>query len=191
MKRGFVRSSLGALACLVVLPSLTAGQSLGDAAKRERERRGKVREAGASVRTLTEEDLATTKGTLANDPKAQPPKVDDGGTSKREGGAAAGGAGAGGAEEGSSKNEERWRRRVAEARARVDEAQRRNDALQRMIRLGQPAQYDRNGQRVMYSIYQLKTMADRAAAELASAQTALENVLEDGRRSGVPPGWLR
>jgi hypothetical protein len=43
----------------------------------------------------------------------------------------------------------------------------------------------------MYSIYQLKTMADRAAAELASAQTALENVLEDGRRSGVPPGWLR
>jgi hypothetical protein len=191
MKRRCVRSSMAALVCLVVLPPLTAGQSLGDAAKKERDRRDKVREGVGSVRTLTEEDLATTKGTLANDPKAVPTKVDDGGSSKPDGGAATRGASAAAADEASSKNEERWRRRAAEARARVAEAQRRSDALQRMIHLGQPAQYDENGRRVMYSIYQLKAMADRAAAELASAQTALENVLEDGRRSGVPPGWLR
>jgi hypothetical protein len=60
-----------------------------------------------------------------------------------------------------------------------------------MIRIGQPARYDANGRRVMYSIHQLKQMADVAAAELASAQTALENVLEEGRRSSIPPGWLR
>jgi hypothetical protein len=191
MAQGVLTISWGTLVVLVGLPALAGGQSLGDAARKERERRVKLREAGASVRPLTEEDLATTKGELANDPKAQPTKVEDGETSKREGGTAARGPSAAAPEEASAKNEEHWRRRVAEARVRLAEAQRRNDALQQMIRLGQPARYDANGRRVIYSIYQLKKMADVAAAELASAQNALENVLEEGRRSGVPPGWLR
>ena len=60
-----------------------------------------------------------------------------------------------------------------------------------MIRFGQPAEYDANGGRVIYSIHSMKEMADAAAAELALAQTALENVFEEGRRSGALPGWLR
>jgi hypothetical protein len=191
MKQGVVRSSWGTLVCLVVLPSLTVGQSLGDAARKERERRDRVRETGARTRTLTEEDLATTKGALANDPKAQPTKSESGESSQRGGGTTPRGPSAVGPEEASSRSEEHWRRRIAEARVRLEEAQRRNDALQRMIRIGQPARYDANGRRVMYSIHQLKQMADVAAAELASAQTARENVLEEGRRSSIPPGWLR
>jgi hypothetical protein len=191
MKQGVVMLSWGTLVCLVILPSLTVGQSLGDAARKERERRDRVRETGARIRTLTEEDLATTKGALANDPKAQPTRVESGESSQRGGSTTPRGPSAAGPEEASSKNEEHWRRRIAEVRAHLEEAQRRNDAIQRMIRVGQPARYDANGGRVMYSIHQLKQMADVAAAELASAQAALENVLEEGRRSGVPPGWLR
>jgi hypothetical protein len=37
----------------------------------------------------------------------------------------------------------------------------------------------------------LKTMADKAQLELESAQKALEDLLEEARRAGALPGWLR
>jgi hypothetical protein len=43
----------------------------------------------------------------------------------------------------------------------------------------------------MYSARQLKQMADRAQAELAEAQKALDDLLEQARRAGALPGWLR
>jgi len=87
--------------------------------------------------------------------------------------------------------EEYWRGRFAEASSRVEDAQRRLDAFLRMISIGQPAHYDANGRRVIYSIHQMKAMADAASAELASARTALESLKEEGRRAGALPGWLR
>jgi hypothetical protein len=179
-----------AAACLVALPAFAYGQSLGEAARKERERREKTREAGGSARTLTEEDLATTKGTLANDPKAQPATT----AAPRTAGTTSGSGLAyppNPAGPSPESQEEYWRRRVAQAQARVEQVRRRHDALQRMIQFGQPAMYDANGKRVLYSIHQMKTMADTAAAELAAAHAALEGVLEDGRRSGAQPGWLR
>jgi hypothetical protein len=70
-------------------------------------------------------------------------------------------------------------------------AQRRLEALQLMIRFGQPAAFDENGKRVIYSVHQMKAKADRAAADLEDARKALDDVLEEGRRSGAPPGWFR
>ena len=60
-----------------------------------------------------------------------------------------------------------------------------------MIRLGQPAKYDENGRRVIYSIHQMKAMADEAAAEIRQAQEALDDLLDEARRAGALPGWLR
>lgn len=180
-----------ALVSLVALPSLAAGQSLGDAAKKERDRRDKLRQSGAGARTITGDDLAANKGALANDPK-QPPAGGDGEASKQAQRATASGPGEAGPDATASKSaEEYWRGRVTAARARVAAAERRNDAFQRMIRFGQPAGYDENGRRVIYSMQQMKAMADAAAAELTSARAALEGVLEEGRRSGALPGWLR
>src|SRR3954470_23121343 len=64
--------ALGLLAGLLVLGVVThaaavdAPASLGEAAKKEAERREKARKAGPPTRALTEEDLASAKGTLAN-----------------------------------------------------------------------------------------------------------------------------
>jgi hypothetical protein len=176
--------------CLVVLPVVAAGQSLGEAAKKERERRDKLRRAGVTTRTLTEEDVATTKGRLANDPNEQPAS-EAGDTAKSEDGPVASALETVPEDAPSGRGEGYWRARVASARARVANVQHRHDTLQAIIRLGQPAAYDENGKRVIYSIHQLKAKADVAAAELASAQKALEAVLEDARRSGALPGWLR
>src|ERR1700730_10205735 len=70
-RRG-VRSRWGGiLVCLLALPALAGGQSLGEVAKKEHDRRDKLRKTGVSTRTFAEEDLATTKGRLANDPREQ------------------------------------------------------------------------------------------------------------------------
>jgi hypothetical protein len=167
------------------------GDPLAEAAKREQERREKLRRSGAAGATFTEEDLANTKGRLANEAGAGAATGVEG-ESKRGGAPDTGRkkpltAGAASPES----KEQYWRDRVAEARFRVEEAQSRNNALQRMILIGQPARYDSNGRRVIYSASQMKARADAAAAALASAQTALENLLEEGRRADVLPGWLR
>jgi hypothetical protein len=179
-----MRASCAAL-LFSALPALVLGQSMGDAAKKERERRDKLREAGASGRTVTDEELANNKGSLANDPKAAPAKGSDGENAKGRASPPAARTAS------DPRGEDYWRRRVAQARGEVERAQRRHDAFQRMIRIGQPGEYDENGRRVIYSIYQMKEMADAATAELAARQKALEDVLEDGRRSGALPGWLR
>jgi hypothetical protein len=175
---------------LAILPALAGGQSLGEAAKKERDRRDKLRQAGVTTRTLTQEDVAATKGRLANDPNEQP-AANEGETVKKADRPVASVIETAPEDAPYGTGEEYWRGRVASARARVASAQRRHDAIQAFIRLGQPAAYDENGKRVIYSIYQLKAKADAAAAELASAQNALESVLEEGRRSGALPGWLR
>ncbi len=175
-------------ACFLLLPALSFGQSLGEAARKERERRAKLREAGAAAQPITEKDLANSKGALANDPN-EAARPDDGSTGTKGSAVAIRGGGVG--TERSTDAEAYWRRRVAQARARVAEAQAKHDALQRMIRVGQPAMYDANGKRVIYSVYQMKERADAAAAELAETQKALEDLLEEARRAGALPGWLR
>lgn len=186
-----------AVAFLTVLPALAHGQSLADAARKENDRRDKLRKAGVSSRTFTEEDLATTKGRVANDSREQAGTRWEGDAAKRTAAAksqpaAIGPEGASSNESGRAETKEQyWRARFAEARDRVENVRARNDQFQRMIRLGQPAHYDANGRRVIYSIHQMKAMADAAAAELASAEAALENLLEEGRRAGALPGWLR
>jgi len=178
-------------ACLASLPALVGAQSLGQAAQKERERRDKVRENGGSTKTLTEEDLATTKGTLANDPTAEPAATPTPPATKSAPASRARRLPAMDPAPPETQGEEYWRRRVAEARNRVDLAQRRHDAMQAMIRFGAAEMHDANGKRVIYSNQQLKTMADAADAELSAAQSALESVLEEGRHAGAQPGWLR
>jgi hypothetical protein len=176
-----VTTAWAAALFLLALPALVTGQSMGEAAKKERERRAKLEQAGASAQPISEKDLAASKGRTANDPGESPSPS----ASARPAGEAGGARGA------APGAEDYWRRRVGQARDRVAEAQARHDAMQRMVHLGQPAMYDEGGRQVMYSAQQLKQRADEAQAELAEAQKALDDLLEEARRAGALPGWLR
>jgi len=184
-------NSWRALLCLLALPALAGAQSLGDTARKERDRREKLRQTGASSRELTEADLATTKGQLANDPNAEAAQTGSGEVSQKGRATTSGQQRTGSGAISSESGEEYWRDQVAVARSRVAEADRRNLALQRQILFGQPVRYDANGKKVIYSIHTMKKRADAAAAELAAAKQELEDVLEEGRRAGAQPGWLR
>ena len=179
-----------ALALLAMLPAVAGAQALGEAAKKERERRDKLRQAGVSTKTLTQDDVANSKGQLANDPN-EAAATEDAPPARDPEAAASGPVSAVREPTSPTRGEDYWRGRVEAARGRLAQAQARHDAMQAVVRLGQPASYDKNGKRVMYSIHQLKVMADAAAAALAAAQKALDDTLEQARRSGALPGWLR
>jgi hypothetical protein len=187
------RVGLRVLVFLMTLPALAVGQSLGDAAKKERERRAKLRESGTSAKTVTEEELASNKGKLANDPKARPATAEAGESARRtQQGTATPPRQVAPQPNQFSNPEAYWRDRVAAARGRVEQAEERKLALERMIRFGQPAEDDAtNPTRTIYSMYQMKAMADAAEAELKAAQATLEDELTEARRAGALPGWLR
>ena len=188
--------TLTPLACLVILaaaartPAFDAPASLADVAKKEAERREKAKKAGAPPRTLTEEDLASAKGTLASTPAGKGNSAAaPAGTKDRPAVRVTEAPDAAPSE--APRGESYWRGRVGAARARVERAQQRHDAFQAMIRFGQPGQVGENGRVTIYSAQDMKAMADSAAADLAAAQAELEAVLEDGRHAGALPGWLR
>jgi hypothetical protein len=181
--------SLGLALCLLALPALAVGQSLGEVARKERERREKLEKEGKAARTLTEEDLASAKGGLANEPDPSAGETEEPQRTPRPSKARASRGRS--AAPAAASQEEYWRGRVGQARNRVEQAERRYRSLDRMIRIGQPARYDENGKRVIHSQQRMKAMADEAEADLRDAEKALEDLLEEARKAGALPGWLR
>jgi hypothetical protein len=51
--------------------------------------------------------------------------------------------------------------------------------------------YDANGLRVIYSQQQMKVMADAAQIHIEAARKDLDDLLDQARRAGALPGWLR
>jgi hypothetical protein len=81
---------------------------------------------------------------------------------------------------------EPWQERVAEARELVLRAQERRDAAETAVERMRHSRHPRGEAREAL-------FAEREAARLdvAEAERALEELLEEARRAGVPPGWLR
>jgi hypothetical protein len=177
------------------LPVLAVAQGLGDAAKKEKKRR--ETHASPPAKTYTQEDLSSL-----------PPAVNEG-ASEAEDKAVSGGPppkGAGSTpgtvrlpppetrrDEGAARaNEERvWRARVARARAQVEEAQKVYDKLAGMNLVPGYEYVDDKGRPVVRSIEELQSLTAAAKKRLDAAQAALDQLLEQARRAGVPPGWLR
>ena len=65
MRVAYVAALLGLLT-----PSLVFGQSLAEAARQEKERRKKIQESSSTSKVVSNEELQTNKGSVANDPQA-------------------------------------------------------------------------------------------------------------------------
>ena len=183
---------LPALVFLSAAGADTAAQSLVEVARQERLRREALaRQAGpdaAPPRVYTDADLVysgrltmrvgddeagTEAGEAATDAAtpAAPPEAPAGG------------------------DEDRWRNRMAEARQAVEQAERRAAELQtRVNRLwadftarDDPAQRAAIEQERQSALTELE--ATRAEAE--ELARAVDDLRNEARRAGVPPGWLR
>lgn len=180
-----------AAGALLVLPALATGQGLGDAAKKEKERRQQTPKAGAPAKTYTQDEVlglppianegagsgnapspgTTIAGLPSSAPSSVTPPASDEGARQRD--------------------EQFWRGRTNMARQRVEKAQAVHQRLSGMHLVPGYVYEDSRGRVVIDSIEQLQGLTARAKAELDEAQKALEDLLEEARRSSVPPGWLR
>jgi hypothetical protein len=166
---------------LALLPAVAGAQSLGEAARKEKERRKQLEAAGVKPRELTDKDLRSGKGTLANEPgttevsDAPPPQ-----------------ASTADPEDVSRKRAEiEWRGRVAQARARVEANRRRYEYLNGLALIPGQRVVDDDGKPVICSVEMLRGMIANAKARWEAAEKHLENLQESARRQNVPPGWLR
>ena len=162
----------GGLAASVVVPATAAAQSLGEVAERTtKERKGK----GGKV--YTNDDLGAEHGapqpsvaaTATEAPKPAP----------------------------TMDPAQRWRRdakarrdAITRAEGKVAAAQARVESL--LVDLNPTNVMDPNRLQTLEAD-RAKAAADLEAAkdELAKARQALEDLEEEARKSGVPPGWLR
>jgi hypothetical protein len=187
---------VGGLALLLAFGPAAWGQSLGEAARKEKERRQK---AGPTGPAFTDDDLRgyaesgpAAKGAAGAPDKSTAGEKSSGDKATKEG-AARGGGGAG--------DEAYWRSRakaaraaVAAAEARVAQAEAAAQGASAGIRQPQPSD----------ALTQVPppvvTDADRRAAEAAlaavrgdleRAKKVLADLEEEARRKGALPGWLR
>jgi hypothetical protein len=172
------------LVLLLALPSLAAGQSLADVARKEAERRKKNKEAGIKAPVFTDADKPRTEEGAAAKPSESPspPTVPPATTTES--------SGRNEADERAQK-EQMWRSRKAAAVARRDEAKRSYERLNELWLAPGETYVDDQGRTVIRDLEQLRGMIARAKAEWDAAEKAIVDLEEDARRAGALPGWLR
>jgi hypothetical protein len=156
--------ALAVVFCLA--PALALGQSLGDAAQREKERRKKADATASPSPVFTNDNLAAHKGQLANDPNASPPPPDRPLRAPSD----------------SKQKETEWRQRASAARARLERAKQRYAAAQNRVVVPH---------RGMVPLQNAQQQTDTAKAEVETAQRALDDLLESARRQNIPAGWVQ
>jgi len=196
------------IACLLLvclsLPLVSAGQSLGTAAKKERERRDKNKKEGVVAREFSEEEVFGEKeGKSAPEGEAGEP-------AEEAESSVAPPSGAGKAvipgvdpdlEDGGDRyeresrerqrSEAEWRSKASNARARIAEARKAVQFFE-VLALPPNGRYvDAYGNTVIESVDHLQRLTGEAKAELAAAELDWKRIQDDARRTGIPPGWLR
>lgn len=187
----------------LVFSAVASAQSLGDVARKERERREKNRERGVTAREFSEAEIfeddeerggdraASDEGseeeTPGNGDTSESPlpermdvSVQPDETDKLE------------EESRARKREEaEWRNRFHDARARLARAREQKRILDGVHHVPGTKLVDENGNVIVASLADLRRLVDRADRELREAEGALRELEEEARRAGIPPGWRR
>jgi hypothetical protein len=162
----------------VLLPASAAAQGLGDAAAREREKRGE-KKAAAPAKVFTDADLAKPEAPVEDaSSEGAPPGSADGGSAVSEDPSKS-------ADPLERDREERklleaeWRIRFANAREQVAlaEAACWQEVVRTQFYNGIPVQ--------------MKVKEFVESQEFRRAKAALADLEEEFRRTGLPPGWAR
>lgn len=163
-----------------LVPALALGQSLGEAARKEKERRKKNQEAGVKVRTITDQQVNTE-----SEDQASPPSTPAASSPPRTSTSSSSTAGR------PAQSEQEWRFRFSQARSRKQKADERYNFLNNLSLVNGEYYVDESGKAVIASLDQLRNMISAAKREADTAGKALRDLEEEARRAGVPPGWTR
>jgi hypothetical protein len=176
---------LGAVVLLVAgWAAAASAQSLADVARKEEARRKQVTKPS---RVLTNKDLKPSEIPLppagsdqAAAPAADAPKAD--GQKPEE-------------QDQQARDEQTWRDRMAKARADLEHSEMYLDALQSKINAlwADFTSRDDPAQRAVIESDRKKALAefDRVKQQVQDQKKAIDDLEEEARKAGVPPGWLR
>lgn len=163
-----MKAAIGILAAVLLAAPALAGQSLAEIAKKERERRAKLE--GPKSEVITDSDLRAFQGELPRPATSSPTTASEGEAASEEGGAEEEAT-----EEtaGPRQTESYWRDRLKtiDDRIRQMEADLASPRFTTNLQ-GGPAR-------------------ERLERDLEQARRERQALVDEARRAGVPPGWLR
>ena len=187
-------------------PALPAGQSLGELARKERERRDENKTQGVVAREFAEGEIFEEEEEEDSDAEeGEDVAASENGNDTDSGPEAAKSRSSVGLDaalddpESTRENESRDRsRREADFRGRYKTAKQRVAAAQERkqtldgIHVVEGLQYvDENGNTVIESLEHLRRLVQDADRELQAAGEAVKALEEEARRQSYPKGWLR
>jgi hypothetical protein len=174
------------LPLLLAFAASVGAQSLADVSRREGARRKQIKNPS---RVITNKDLRPSEAP----PPPPPQPATQASPAAPEGATPAGSEVSD--EEKRQKDEESWRQRMADARQALDRSQMYLDALQSKINSlwADFTARDDPAQRGAIETERKKALAefDRVKLEIEANKKAIDDLEEEARRAGVPPGWLR
>jgi hypothetical protein len=189
---------LMALAAALILLSVTAGfsQSLAELAKKEKERRAKLK---AETKTITDVEAAKYKGgAITTGTPAEPAAT---GAEAKPAGPAAEGTQAAGEKvadepvDFQGRPESFWRQTMADARQQVTSLENEANVLSlRLADLQNKFYQEADGfkqQQIQREIQKTLYEQDQNKIALAKARQQLQDLETEARKSGALPGWLK
>lgn len=190
--RKAILAALG-LILLLAVPGSAQEPSVAEAARKARE---KKKDAPKATKVFTNDNIASSGGqvSVVGSGSTEAPKDaaagDKSGGKKAEGGAAKDG------EKDSAKEEAMWRKRFAEIRTKIAQAEKEIDILQRELNLKQQQYYSdpNKALREQYNrkdINDTRKKIDDKKVELQQLRQQLTDLEDELRRAGGPPAWSR
>ncbi len=180
---------LTALALAGALPA--AGQSLAEAARKEKERQQAAQKQGRTVKTYTSEDLAKKKAEAGATAGAAPTTAPSAPTAAPTPAAPAAPA----AGETPEQIEKKWVEKYKAIKMEIQQKRERIQALQNelnqlttgLMGAWSPGQ----SQAIRDTIAARQEEIKKLEAEIRAKEAELDKVVRDARREGVPPGAFR
>lgn len=168
-------------------------QSLAEVARKEKERRSKNRQDGVSAKQFSETEIFGEDEAQSTDSGEEPVPLEDGPFGVDVPTAPEASRDEPQAEESSqrAREETQWRSRLSNARAQVAEARERKALVDSLHYVPGMTFVDDRGNVVIGSLAELRELVAATDRELVAAEASLADLIEDARRAGVPPGWLR
>ena len=160
-------------------------QSLADVARKEEARRKQV---AKPARVLTNKDLKPSEIPIPQAGSEQAATATPGAPKPDEQKAAD-------EQDAQARDEQTWRDRMAKARADLEHSEMYLDALQSKINAlwADFTSRDDPAQRAVIESDRKKTLAEceRVKQQVQDQHKAIDDLEEEARKAGVPPGWLR
>lgn len=176
------------VAAVLVLAGCAAGasaQSLADVARKEAARRKQIAKPS---RVLTNKDLKPSEAPI-------PPAGSDQPAAAPAEGAKPDAEKPADEQDQQARDEQTWRDRMAKARADLEHSEMYLDALQSKINSlwADFTARDDPAQRAVIEADRKKALAefDRVKQQVQDQKKAIDDLEEEARKAGVPPGWLR